>query len=374
MSDGIKYKYIEVKNIIKEYGYELLSDKYVNARTKLSIKDIDGYKYQITLSNLMSNKTPQKVSPNNIYSIENIKHYIITNKLDVELISNNYNNSTENLIFKCSCGKIFNVSYSKFINRNKIKCNDCNIKISANNRKHNLDFVKLKFIEYGYVPLFDSYETCEHKLKCMNADGYIGFLSYVNLTHGYTFAVFKMDNPYIVKNMQNYILINNITSKLLSETLNSYYDKLLFKCDCGNTYSTTWSSFMDQQIFRCPTCSRKKSSLAIITEDFLKELNVEFECEVKFEDCIDKSYLFFDYKIITSDNNCIVIEVDGQMHFKAGYNKELGLYNQQRRDKIKDNYCKNNNIKLIRIPYWEYDNDNYKEIIKKGLKNIITTH
>lgn len=245
MSDGIKYKYIEVRNIIKKYGYELLSDKYINARTKLNIKDIEGYKYQITLSNLMYNKTPQRVSPTNSYSIENIKNYIITNKLDVELISNNYNNSTENLIFKCSC---------------------------------------------------------------------------------------------------------------------------------GNTYSTTWSSFMDQQIFRCSTCSRKKSSLAIITEDFLKELKVEFECEVKFEDCIDKSYLFFDYKIITTENNYILIEVDGQMHFKAGYDKELGLYNQQRRDKIKDNYCKNNNIKLIRIPYWEFDNDNYKEIIKKGLKNIITTH
>ena len=25
------------------------------------------------------------------------------------------------------------------------------------------------------------------------------------------------------------------------------------------------------------------------------------------------------------------------------------------RDKIKDNYCKENNIPLIKIPYWEYD-------------------
>lgn len=25
-------------------------------------------------------------------------------------------------------------------------------------------------------------------------------------------------------------------------------------------------------------------------------------------------------------------------------------------DKIKDEYCKNNNIKLIRIPYWEFNN------------------
>ena len=29
---------------------------------------------------------------------------------------------------------------------------------------------------------------------------------------------------------------------------------------------------------------------------------------------------------------------------------------QQYRDKIKTEYCKNNNIKLIRIPYTDFDN------------------
>ena len=38
------------------------------------------------------------------------------------------------------------------------------------------------------------------------------------------------------------------------------------------------------------------------------------------------------------------------------------------RDKIKDQYCKNNGIKLIRIPYWEFKNS--EEIIKKEL-NIL---
>ena len=27
-----------------------------------------------------------------------------------------------------------------------------------------------------------------------------------------------------------------------------------------------------------------------------------------------------------------------------------------RRDNIKNNYCRENNIKLLRIPYWDYDN------------------
>ena len=38
---------------------------------------------------------------------------------------------------------------------------------------------------------------------------------------------------------------------------------------------------------------------------------------------------------------------------------------QFRNDNIKSQYCKDNNIKLIRIPYWEYDNIN--EILDKEL-------
>jgi len=68
------------------------------------------------------------------------------------------------------------------------------------------------------------------------------------------------------------------------------------------------------------------------------------------------------------------MEIDGQMHFKVGLGGYIGLYNQQRRDKIKDEYCKKNNIKLIRIPYWEFNDDNYKQIIKEGIKDIIATH
>ena len=32
------------------------------------------------------------------------------------------------------------------------------------------------------------------------------------------------------------------------------------------------------------------------------------------------------------------------------------LKKQQEHDKIKDNYCKDKNINLLRIPYWEFNN------------------
>jgi hypothetical protein len=56
----------------------------------------------------------------------------------------------------------------------------------------------------------------------------------------------------------------------------------------------------------------------------------------------------------------LFIEYDGEGHYFPcfGYipeNKQKNLEDCQRRDKIKDEWAKANNIPLLRIPYWDYD-------------------
>ena len=58
-----------------------------------------------------------------------------------------------------------------------------------------------------------------------------------------------------------------------------------------------------------------------------------------------------------------IIEYDGEQHFMpvdfANKGAELATnsYNKNlKRDEIKNKYCKDNDIRLIRIPYYEYDN------------------
>ena len=62
----------------------------------------------------------------------------------------------------------------------------------------------------------------------------------------------------------------------------------------------------------------------------------------------------------------ICIEYDGQQHFNPWWNDKSGVEfeNTQKRDEIKNQYCYNNNIKLIRV---KFNN-------KKDLKDIITPH
>lgn len=59
-----------------------------------------------------------------------------------------------------------------------------------------------------------------------------------------------------------------------------------------------------------------------------------------------------------------LIEYDGEQHYKPVefFGGEEGFKNAQYRDKIKNDYCENNNINLIRLPYF-LSNDEIKDII-----------
>ena len=65
----------------------------------------------------------------------------------------------------------------------------------------------------------------------------------------------------------------------------------------------------------------------------------------------------------------LCIEFDGEQHFKSikhfGGEKRLSI--QKIKDNIKTEYCKNNNIKLLRIPYYDFNN------IEKILEKILLT-
>lgn len=52
----------------------------------------------------------------------------------------------------------------------------------------------------------------------------------------------------------------------------------------------------------------------------------------------------------------------------GGNNGQYKLIETRKRDNIKNKYCEENNIKLIRIPYTEFDN--IENILNKELKKL----
>lgn len=62
----------------------------------------------------------------------------------------------------------------------------------------------------------------------------------------------------------------------------------------------------------------------------------------------------------------VVIEADGEQHYFpvdfGGLGSEIAneqFHNNQKHDAIKTQYCKTNQLQLIRIPYWERDSLEY---------------
>lgn len=84
----------------------------------------------------------------------------------------------------------------------------------------------------------------------------------------------------------------------------------------------------------------------------LNQWSLSYKQEYKFDGCKDKRNLPFDF-FLPDYNVCI--EYDGEQHYYPIYgDKSFELTHKH--DFIKNKFCNDNNITLIRIPYWEYNN------------------
>jgi len=103
----------------------------------------------------------------------------------------------------------------------------------------------------------------------------------------------------------------------------------------------------------CPNCPKKIISIGEKKiSEILRKNNIKYNNQHTFENCRDKRKLPFDF-YLPYYNMCI--EFDGRQHFESviNFGGEEQLKKTQQNDKIKNKYCKENNIKLLRIKYTE---------------------
>ena len=87
----------------------------------------------------------------------------------------------------------------------------------------------------------------------------------------------------------------------------------------------------------------------------LNKEKVPFEREKTFID-LKKRKLRFDFYIKNLDGAPAIIEFDGEGHFlfvKKFYHSKSEFERAKERDRVKNEYCLANGIKLYRIPYWD---------------------
>jgi very-short-patch-repair endonuclease/uncharacterized C2H2 Zn-finger protein len=123
-------------------------------------------------------------------------------------------------------------------------------------------------------------------------------------------------------------------------------EKVIVTCPIHGDFEITPNNHLNG--IGCPHCSESHGEKKIT--NILIENNIRFIRQHKFNKCKDKRTLPFDF-YLPEQNLCI--EFDGRHHFES-INKWGGQKNLEKikkHDLIKEHFCKQNDIKLIRISY-----------------------
>lgn len=146
----------------------------------------------------------------------------------------------------------------------------------------------------------------------------------------------------------------------------SRHSKVACRCiKCEWEWSATPGNLLGG--WGCPHCRLSRGEKKI--SNFLDSKYIKYEQQHSFHDCRYVHVLLFDFYL--PDYNT-AIEYDGEQHYRpvkfGGKNDEKSderFELTKIKDGIKTRYCEDKGIKLIRIPYTEFDN--IEDILSKQL-------
>lgn len=380
-----KIKNNEVVEYFKNNGRYNLLEEYRTYNTPIKIEK-DGYISTISYAHFKNGGRPIFFGTKCEYFKENIKLYINRKNKNIEFLdAQGIKKSGKYRILvsmKCECGVLFQKTWEHIYKDNVyLCCKDCARKQQTKTRRKKNNKQYLSFIEKNGYELVDKKQDLfsEGLVEVIEKNtGYRGFVNcnYVNKQKKMIVFSLFTNKKNLVYNLNQYANNNNIKTHVIrlfdDDKLRT--QAIECKCECGDIYITTYKSFLNQK-WACDKCSQKISKNEIILKNFLEESNIDYIYEYSINSCKDVLPLKFDFYL---KKYKVLIEVDGGHHFQpvnfGGNMDEKTLYlrylNYQKRDKIKDEFCKENNIPLLRIKYTEFNNGNYKKTINEFIQTV----
>lgn len=369
MSEKIKYE--QVEKLFSNKGYTIIGE-YINSTTPVLCSK-NGYRYKISYANLKYGKNPSLWGFSNIDNLEYNINVVLKKKqsqsvfLGYEIIQKKSKKRIL-LYFKCSCGNEFCKTLEDSVYKVYIDCNSCQVKKRGRNKR-----LGLKAIEYvkeqGYK-VISAPEVCRNSdlIEVEDKNGFRGFVTYSKLKSGKRMSLFD-----IRINKKNYIYNVNRLAEISGSKVqcvgfsNKKYSRqaLKFRCECGNEFITSISNFQNGKI-QCNECTKSISHYEKIFKNFLEKQNIEYIYQYSLNQCRDILPLPFDFYIVKEG---ILVEIDGEGHyhpcnFNQISNKQsiLSFESTKKHDEIKNNFCYENNIPLLRIPYFAFKDESYKQL------------
>jgi predicted Zn-ribbon and HTH transcriptional regulator len=312
----------------------------------------------VRLHNLKGNKSTSKFEKRNPHTIYNIRNWLVLNNKDFVLLSEEYTLATDNnLLWECSlCGHKWNQRWS-YIYSSCGRCPECTKKETFDNQRFSQEhFEEVVKSKNPNINIIGEYRGFTHRVECEC------------IIHNFTWKPLAQQlyngrgcPKCIGRYKTHFEFLKELDLEFLDlEVLGEYIgcrDKILCRC---NKMGHEWMASPDslRRGVSCPKCKSSKGEKVI--DMFLNTNNIKFKDQYIFEDCKNKKPLEFDFYLF--DYNT-AIEYQGEQHYFpvkfAGMSQEKAekqFDKQALRDQIKNEYCKQNNIHLLRIPYWEFKN------------------
>lgn len=305
-----KFTYEYVKEYIENEGFILLSKEYKRTHDKLTLQCKNGHIFEVSFNNFKRGRRCRKCSNEKLR-----KERAMSTDEFIELVNINYNGNFTVL--------------GEYINRRTdilIKCNICNSEPF---------YVKGQSLING-----------RHKLGCPNCSPIRNTL--------------KSNKEFTD---EFYDLVGNEYTILSKYKGNKKKITVRHNCEsCGNyEYEATPSHFLSGE--RCPKCSISKGEKRI--SEYLINNYINHIPQKTYDGLLGVGNGNLSYDFYLPQHN-MLIEYQGEFHDGTAYqqtNKEF--IRQQEHDRRKKQYAIDNNIKLLEIWYWDYDN--IEEILNKEL-------
>lgn len=208
---------------------------------------------------------------------------------------------------------------------------------------------KIKKIEekYNIIDTFVKNTHTYYHVKCKNCghERTTTLNNFIkNLNCGCSTGVFRNRTPVeFIKEVNNF---QHDDYELVGEYKNQITKVLIRHVPCGFIREIRPADLLSDKI-KCPKCDKLKSNGENIICKILTKMNINYLEQVSLKDSLQK----FDF-FLPEQN--IAIEYNGKQHYQYidfFHKNQEGFEKQLERDKNKRQYCIDNNIYLIEIPY-----------------------
>ena len=368
-----KFTIEQVREIFGKFGLTVLDNESKGIDYKYKCIDKEGYLYSRSVHSAQAilkkgrKNNGHIFSTKNPYFYENMLNYIENNvKSGTVILSkkDDIKNIDQYIKFRCGvCGREYSTTWHTFLSNTDHLCNYCfnrkRSKGEVNTKHQDTNKFHIEALKNGLIILGDCNIRYHDKILVQDKNGYRGIIFPNSIIRGCSFEKFSTRNPYTIDNIRIFAFNKGWDCIVYNQEYKGDKIPLKFMCACGNDFYVDINHFVAGK-YQCNECRYKQSSIAAKVELWLNQNNINYYKEKTFNDCKNKKPLPFDF-YLEDYNACI--EVDGIGHYRPvafGGDKEKAniLYQERiKNDKIKSDYCKKNNIQLLRLPFWMIEKD-----------------